>query len=121
MNNAAAQAPAGVRYTIFMLVRTTPEWLALSPAQRFGFLGSDIEPLLKQYPQVGMRFYDTEFFNSEVTDVIVWETRELDAYRAVVEGLRESPFWDRYFNVVSILPGIENAYADHYDVAAVGQ
>lgn len=114
-----AAEPTG--YTVFMLVKTTPEWLALSPQERFAFLGTDIEPLLGRHPSVRMRFYDTEFFNSEVTDVIVWETGDLAAYRSVIEGLRESRFWDRYFRVVSILPAVENAYAKHYDVEPVGQ
>ena len=107
-------------YTIFMLVKTTIEWLSLRPEERFGFLRSDIEPLLKKFPSVRMNFFDTEFFNSEITDVIVWETSDLPAYRALIEGLRESPFWDRYFRVVSILPGVRNAYADHYDKVPVG-
>jgi hypothetical protein len=33
----------------------------------------------------------------------------------VVEALRETPFWDRYFDIVEILPGVENAYAKNYD------
>jgi hypothetical protein len=28
-----------------------------------------------------------------------------------VEDLRETPFWDRYFSIVEILAGVENAYA----------
>jgi hypothetical protein len=36
-----------------------------------------------------------------------------------VEELRESPFWDRYFEVVEILPGVEDAYAKNYDRAVI--
>jgi hypothetical protein len=99
-----------------MLIKTTQEWLSLSPESRFAFLDNDINPILKKYPEVRMRFFDTEGFNSRVTDVIVWETQDLEKYQAVVETLRESKFWGSYFDIVEILPGIENGYAKHYDV-----
>ncbi|WP_216843125.1 darcynin family protein [Granulicella sp. S190] len=28
--------------------------------------------------------------------------------------MRETPFWDRYFSILEILPGVENAYAQNY-------
>ena len=108
-------------YTIFMLVRTTEAWLGLAPEQRFAFLRTDIEPLLKRHRAVALRFFDTEFFNSDVTDVLMWETADLAAYQSLIEGLRDTRFWDQYFKVVSILPGVENAYAAHYEVEAMGQ
>ncbi len=65
--------------------------------------------------------FDTEGFNSRVSDDIVWETKDLEQYQLVVEKLRECKFWRTYFEVVEILPGIENAYADNYDVQPCGQ
>jgi hypothetical protein len=118
---AAAEPREAVAFTIFMQVKTTAAWLALSPAERFEFLGNTIEPILKKHPSVSMRFFDTEFYTAEVTDVIVWETKSLAEYQAIVEALRETPFWGKYFDVVSILPGVENAYADAYDQAPVGE
>lgn len=103
-------------YSIFMLLKTTSTWLSLSPDQRFAFLETDIRPILKAHPGVKMRFFDTEGFNSRVTDVMIWETEDLSAYQSVVEALRESNFWDTYFEIVEILPGIENGYANHYEV-----
>ncbi|GIL25383.1 darcynin family protein [Actinocatenispora comari] len=32
--------------------------------------------------------------------------------------LRETPFWDRYFQSVEILVGVENAYANNYGLDA---
>lgn len=120
-STAPAQATSQSAYTVFMLVKTNDPWLKLTPEQRFAFLGSDIEPILKGHPGVRLRFFDTEFFNSDVTDVLVWETSDLKAYQMVIEALRESRFWDHYFQVVSILPGIENAYASNYNVKPVGR
>lgn len=71
---------------------------------------------MKAHPAVKMRFFDTDGFNSRVTDVMIWETEDLTAYQSVVESLRESDFWDTYFEIVEMLPGIENGYATHYGV-----
>jgi hypothetical protein len=106
-------------HTIFMLVRTTAEWLALEPKARFAFLGRDIVPILAAHPAVKMRFFDAEGYNARVSDVVVWETADLKAYRAVVDSLRETAFWTRYFEVTEIIPGVENDYAAHYRVDPV--
>jgi hypothetical protein len=36
------------------------------------------------------------------------------AFQLLVEALRETPFWDRYFDMVEILVGVENSYAKNY-------
>ena len=107
-------------YSMFMLVKTTNAWISLTPKERFAFFDSDIEPILEAYPTVKMRFFDTEGFNSRVTDVIIWSTKNLEQYQLVIEKLRESKFWGTYFEIVEILPGIENAYAQSYGVAPYG-
>ncbi len=50
----------------------------------------------------------------------MWEAKHHHAYELLVEALRETPFWDRYFEIVEILPGVENAYAANYGRAALG-
>jgi hypothetical protein len=117
--SAESSPPASakpVNHVFFMLVRTTPTWLAMSPPQRFAFLGETIMPLLARHPAVSMRFFDSEAFHANCTDVVLWETGSVMAYQAVVEELRETPFWGTYFDVVDIVPAIENAYAIHYGV-----
>jgi len=100
--------------TVFMLVKTTPEWLGFPIEERFRLLAEHVEPVLKQYrPRVRLRLYDVEFYSARVTDLWVWDVTEHHAYELVVEALRETPFWDRYFQIVEILPGVENAYADN--------
>lgn len=105
-----------VNHAFFMLARTTTEWLQLEPDLRFEFLGDAIAPILKRHPDVSMRFFDSEAFHAGCSDVVFWETHERLEYQAIVEELRETPFWGRYFEVVSIVPAIENAYALHYQV-----
>ena len=77
-------------FSIFMLVKTTNAWLTLSPEERFAFLDREINPILQKYSNVNMQFFDTEGFNRRVTDVIIWETQDLQSYQAVVKNLRES-------------------------------
>src|ERR1700686_2292675 len=104
--------PGPIQLTVFMLVKTTPEWLGFSIDERFKLLAAHIEPILRKHrPKVTLRFYDVEFYTARVTDLWVWEASDHQAYQLLVEALRETPFWDRYFQIVEILPGVENAYA----------
>lgn len=105
-------------YAYFMLVKTTTTWLQLTPPERFAFLETVIKPLLKNNAQVRMRFFDAEAFTGRVSDVLLWETPAVAAYQTLVEQLRETLFWGTYFEVVEIIPALENAYADHYQVEA---
>jgi hypothetical protein len=106
-------------YTIFMLVKTTAEWLKLKPSERIEFARNLLEPLLQKYASVKMRFFDGEAFNARVTDILVWETSDLKQYEYLVENLRESLFWETYFEIVEIIPAVENAYADYYEVEPI--
>jgi len=104
------------KLTVFMLVKTSPEWLAMSIDDRFARLREVFEPILRRHADsVTLRFYDAEFYTARFTDLWFWEASEHHAYESVVEALRETPFWDRWFQVVEILPGVEDAYAKNYD------
>ena len=96
-------------FTIFMLVKTTPRWLALAPAERFAFLDAAIKPVLGQHRDVTLRYFDVEAFSAQATDVLMWECADLRRFQSLVEMLRETLFWDTYFEVLQILPGVEDA------------
>jgi hypothetical protein len=114
------QEQATEELTVFVLVKTTPEWLSFSVDQRFAHFERDMQPILKKYAdQVRFTFYDTEFFSARVTDVWMWHAKSRHAYEMVVEELRETPVWDRFFTIVEILAGVENAYARNYNRAAI--
>lgn len=105
--------------TAFLLVKTTPEWLGLTVEQRVAAFTTEVVPAIeKKTKGVRSRFYDTEFYSARVTDVWVWEARDHQAYQLLIEALRETRFWDRYFKVVEILVGVENGYARNYGVQA---
>ncbi|NKZ12154.1 darcynin [Mycolicibacterium septicum DSM 44393] len=107
-------------FTVFMLVKTNPEWLGFPVAQRFDELARHLQPILDRHPAVNFRWYDTEFYTARVTDLLLWETADPHEYELAVEELRETPLWDRYFTIVEILPGVANAYADNYGRSALG-
>lgn len=108
-----------LKQTFFMLVKTTATWLQISPKERFEFLEQTIAPILKKHPSVQMRFFDAEAFSGRFTDVLMWETTEIQEYQFLVEKLRETLFWGTYFDIVEIVPAIENAYANSYGVAPI--
>jgi len=119
-NEIQQKEPFRSALTIFMLVKTTPEFLGLTIDRRFSLLKEYLEPLLLKYnDSVRMRFYDVEFYTARVTDIWMWEAASHHAYELLVEDLRETPFWDRYFSILEILPGVENAYAQNYNRAAL--
>jgi chlorite dismutase len=100
--------------TAFMLVKSMPEWYGFSKEERSKLLAMHVEPILKKHsPEVTLRLYDVEFYSARVTDVWIWEAKDHLAYELLVEDLRETPFWDRYFQIVEILPGVENAYVNN--------
>ena len=107
-------------YVIFMLVRALPAWLALAPNDRFGYVDRVIRPILADHPNVRLRFFDSEAFNAHISDVMMWESDDLTAYSSLIEALRETLFWDHYFQVIEIMPSVENGFAQHYGVAALG-
>jgi hypothetical protein len=103
-----------------MLVKTTPAWLALTVEQRIEAFRTEVVPAIEEKAKgVRSRFYDTEFYSARVTDVWVWEAVDHEAYQRLVDALRETPFWDRWFEVAEILVGVENGYANNYGVDAV--
>ena len=58
------------KLTVFMLVKTSPEWLALSIDERFDRLRTVFEPILRHHKDaVTLRFYDAEFYTARVTDI----------------------------------------------------
>ncbi|CAM5659937.1 darcynin [Streptomyces griseorubiginosus] len=106
--------------TAFILVRTTRSWLDLTPRQRFEVLRTEIRPAIEaKGVAVRSRFYDTEFYSARVSDIWVWEAPDHNSFQQVIEALRETRFWDDYFEVVDVLVGVENAYAINYGQDAI--
>ncbi len=107
----------------FWLVKTTPAWLALPPlgeGGRFDFVEKVLKPIMGQFRQIDLRFFDAEAHTAVCSDVMMWTVKDAGQYGAMVEKLRETLFWDHYFQVLQIIPALEDGYADHYAQAKVG-
>lgn len=53
-----------------------------------------------------------------MTDVAVFETCDIRAYYFLIDALRDTPFFGLpYFEVVDIIPAVEDGYLE-YDAAA---
>jgi dolichyl-phosphate-mannose--protein O-mannosyl transferase len=100
--------------TYFMLVKTTNTWLQLPVKERFKFKENIITPILEKYSTVKMRFFDSEAFSGRVTDILMWETANIIDYQFLIDELRETPFWGTYFEVVEIIPAIEDGHLLSY-------
>jgi hypothetical protein len=95
---------------IFMLVKSTRRWLDLPTVERMRFLKEQMGPILAARPEVTLRYFDAEAFTARASDVLLWETADLSAWQWVCDHLRESLFWDHYFEVIDILPSLEANY-----------
>ncbi len=108
-------SPFEPEFSVFMLVKTTLEWLSFSVSERNRIAREQFTPVLQKHSSgVRLRFFDIEFYSSRVSDVWMWDCKDHHSYQMLVEELREGPFWDRYFQIVEILPGVEDAYIKNY-------
>ncbi len=104
---AVTQTPP---FTIFMLLRALPAWLALPRPQRNTIAESAMAHALKE-GTVSVRHFDAEAFTAQCSDVAVFETPDLPSFYRAVERLRDSAlFTTPYFELVQILPSIENGF-----------
>lgn len=97
-------------YTFFMLIKTSPQWLQMSIEDRRTFFNRELAPIMRRWSAVKVRYYDAEFFTARCSDLVVLETEDLVAYQAVIEKLRETLFWDTYFQILEIIPAREDEY-----------
>ena len=99
--------------TLFMTLKSTPAWLQLSRARRQAFIAVAVAPILARHPAVKLRFFDAEFFTGRCSDVAMWQTPDIGAYALLIDALRDTDFFAKpYFEVVDIIPALEEAYRD---------
>lgn len=99
-------------YTILVLLNATPKWLALSRNERAHFYEKNILPVfLNNTASLSVKFYDSEYFNAEVSDFLIVSATDLDQYKRMIELLRDSAVYSApYFTVKDIVMGQENLF-----------
>lgn len=116
--NLSPDTPFTSALTVFFLVKTSPEWLGFTFETRLEHARTTVQPILDAFHgRVQLKWYDVEFYTAEATDIWMIEAKDHHSYQLFCEKLRETPFWDRFFLVNSILPGERNAWAKNYEVA----
>ena len=101
----------------FMLVKTTRHWLDLPNEQRQAFFENEVYPIVAARPQVTVQYFEPEAFSARATDILVWRTSDISAWCAICDQLRETRFWDHYFEVLEILPSIQANYFEALSAA----
>ncbi|VWC49374.1 hypothetical protein BLA17378_00605 [Burkholderia aenigmatica] len=98
--------------TLFILVKTRPEWPGRPAPQRLRLRRDPIAPLRTTHgANAPPRFDDAGFHSARVTGVRVRRAQDHHTCERVIEARREIPFRDRDFNIVTILSGVEHVNA----------
>jgi len=97
-------------FHIFVLIKATRNWLDMKTERRRAFFDEAMIPLLRQRPEIKMRWFEPEAFSTRASDIMLCETVNLSAWAWFCDELRDSPFWDHYFQVIDILPTFEANY-----------
>lgn len=102
------------KYTFFVHMSATKDWLSLSREERNIYFSETIGDIFSRYPTVSVRFYDCEAFTTKCSDIAVYETENLQDYYFLIEALRDSKvFTVPYFEMVDIFPAIEDGFEEY--------
>lgn len=101
-------------YTIILMYEFMPKWLRLDLQQRKAFREQYVNPIFKRYiEQVQARFYDSEAFDAEISDFIVFSAVDLKHYYFLMEELRDTPlFSEEYIKIRRVLIGLEDGHME---------
>jgi hypothetical protein len=102
------------RYTFFVHMVATKQWLSLDRDRRNRFTQEVLNPIFEKYPSVRVRFYDVEAFTARCSDIAVFETEEIQDYYFTIDAIRDTEiFTVPYFNFVEVIPGIEGGFTEY--------
>jgi hypothetical protein len=102
------------RYTFFMLLQSTPHWRALSVDEQHAHHDALLTQVFDGYPELQLRHFDSTAFAGRCSDVLLWETADVAQYYHAVERLRDrGPLGSQWFNVVDVIPAVEDAWREH--------
>ncbi|MCJ8300632.1 MAG: hypothetical protein MJK13_17095 [Pseudomonadales bacterium] len=102
------------KYSFFVHMNATKEWLSLSRDARDAFFCGTIAGLVSAYPSVSMRLYDAEAFTAKCSDIAVYETEIIQDYYFLMDALRDSKIYTvPYFEIEDIFPAIEEGFLEY--------
>ena len=84
-----------------------PRWFELNPRTQKDYV-AQLGNLFKRYSQVQSRWYDADAWTSELSDFVICEFEDLDAYNDLWSELRRHPFLATpYAKIGSVIMGME--------------
>ncbi|MGI0115544.1 darcynin family protein [Zooshikella sp. RANM57] len=102
------------KYTFFVHMNATKEWLSLSREERTQYFESIQTDIFSKYPSVSIKLYDVEAFSSKCSDIAVYETESIQDYYFLIDALRDSKIYTvPYFEIVDIFPAIEEGFIEY--------
>ncbi|MCW3465833.1 darcynin family protein [Chitinophaga nivalis] len=101
-----------MEYTILILVNATSQWLSMPRTERDTFVETEFRPILQHYSNVcKVRLYDADFTHPGVSDFLIIETSDLQAFGYLMGYLRESKTLAApYFSVKELVIGVPNNF-----------
>ena len=97
-------------FTIFVLLKTTTEWLKLERNKRNQIADQALANIFKD-ESVTLKMFDAEAFSTKCTDIAMFQTEDMKSYYFVIERLRDSVLITHpYFELVDIIPTIEDGF-----------
>jgi hypothetical protein len=103
-----------LNYVVIVSLTALPSWLRLSREARADVIATEVEPAMAAHSECRIRWIDAESMTALCSDVMLVETTNLRGWSHLWERLRDSRlFAEPYFELVSIVPGIEDGYVDY--------
>jgi hypothetical protein len=110
---ARARAMPARPYTVFMLLKANPPWLALSRDERDALYDSALVMIFNRFPSVRLRCFDASAFHGRCSDILVWDTTDMPEYHEAVQALRQHALLDqRHFEIVDVITSIPDGWRD---------
>ncbi|MBM7169478.1 hypothetical protein JQK87_13845 [Streptomyces sp. G44] len=99
-------------YTILLTCDFAPSWLAFSRAERKRYRAEHVLPVFARHAgRITARFYDSESFHAEFSDLIRLETERLEHYFLLIEELRDCPLLvEGHVELRESFIAVENGY-----------
>ncbi|MBF4636115.1 hypothetical protein ITJ38_17025 [Agreia pratensis] len=105
---------SSLKYVVIVSLIALPSWLRLSRTERADVISAEVEPAAAAHHDCHIRWIDAESMTALCSDVMIIDTTDLRSWNHLWEQLRDSSlFAEPYFELVSIVPGIEDGYADY--------
>lgn len=98
-----------MKHTILLLLKATDSWVKLSDGKQNLFIEEEIRPLVEKLDsKVHVRFFDSDCFNSRISNYLIIETNSLHDYQDFFNEMRSIRVFGEYFKIQEVIMGEES-------------